>query len=62
MNLKSVLWTNITIFSIVLIIHLLRAVLDWQLVLFNWNVPVWASWLAVIILGGLVYINYKHLE
>jgi hypothetical protein len=43
------------IFAIVALAHLLRIFMDWPIVIDNWSVPMWLSWIAVVIAGGLSY-------
>lgn len=41
------------IFGIVAIAHLLRVVMALSVTIAGWDVPMWASWVAVIVAGGL---------
>lgn len=43
------------LFTIVALLHLVRAISQWQLTLANWDIPLWISWVAVIITGYLAY-------
>jgi hypothetical protein len=43
------------IFAIVALVHLLRILLGWPIVIDNWTVPMWLSWIALVIAGGLSY-------
>jgi hypothetical protein len=43
------------IFAIVALAHLLRILMGWPIVIDNWTVPMWLSWIAVVIAGGLSY-------
>ena len=38
-----------TIFGIVAMLHLLRAVNSWALVLGPWSAPMWVSWLGTMV-------------
>ncbi len=38
-----------TIFAIVAIIHLLRIVNNWALMLGPWSAPMWVSWLGTLL-------------
>ncbi len=60
-NLKKVLIGNMVLFSIVAIFHLVRAVLGWSLVTGPFNFPAWYSYIAVVLLGGIVYLNWRNL-
>jgi hypothetical protein len=35
--------------------HLLRILMGWPIVIDNWTVPMWLSWIALVIAGGLSY-------
>jgi hypothetical protein len=43
------------IFAIVALAHLLRLFMGWPIVIGNWTVPMWLSWIALVISGGLSY-------
>jgi hypothetical protein len=43
------------IFAIVALAHLLRILMGWPIEIDNWTVPMWLSWIALVIAGGLSY-------
>ena len=43
------------IFAIVAVCHLLRIFMGWPIVIDTWTVPMWLSWIALVIAGGLSY-------
>lgn len=43
------------IFSVIGVLHLLRAVLWWEAAIAGWNVPMWLSWLAIVVSAVLAY-------
>jgi uncharacterized membrane protein len=43
------------IFFIVALAHLLRILLSWQASIANWDVPMWLSYIGVIVAGYLAY-------
>ena len=43
------------IFGVVALFHVLRIFLGWPAVVGGWTVPMWVSWIGVIIAGGLSY-------
>jgi hypothetical protein len=45
------------IFAIVALVHLLRIVMGWPIVIDNWTVPMWVSWIALVIATGLSYLG-----
>lgn len=47
------------IFSIVAILHLLRLIFRWDVVLGDWEVPIWISFVGVVGGGFLAYTAFK---
>jgi hypothetical protein len=43
------------IFALVALLHLLRIYMGWSAVIGGWTVPMWVSWLALVVAGGLAY-------
>lgn len=43
------------IFALVALIHLLRIYKGWAAVIGGWTVPMWVSWLGLVVAGGLAY-------
>ena len=41
------------IFAVVAAVHLLRVYMGWPVVIGNWDVPMWLSWIGLIVAGGL---------
>jgi len=46
----------IAIFTIVAIVHLLRILLGWEVIIQGTVVPMWASYLGLITAGGLAFL------
>jgi hypothetical protein len=40
------------VFAIVALAHLLRIFMGWPVVIDNWTVPMWLSWIALVIAAG----------
>ncbi len=55
MNQKNFVLTAKVIFIIIAVLHLVRVIARWSVVLNGWTVPIWASWLAFFIAGYLAY-------
>lgn len=55
MDAKSFLRLAGVIFALVSLAHLLRAAMAWPILIAGWSVPVWLSWVAFVIAGGLSY-------
>ena len=43
------------IFTVVALAHLLRIVMGWSVVIGGWDVPMWVSWVGLIVAGALSY-------
>ena len=41
------------IFGIVAIVHILRLAFGWPAQIAGWSVPMWVSWVAIVLAGGL---------
>jgi hypothetical protein len=48
------------VFVIVAIAHLLRIILGWHVEIGGLSIPVWVSWLAVILAGALAYFGFAQ--
>lgn len=59
MNKETYLKVSGIIFSVVTILHVLRLVLNWEVVLGGWQVPIWASFLGIAVGGFLAYSAFK---
>ena len=49
------------IFAVVALLHLLRVYMGWSVVIGDWTVPMWVSWIAFVVAGGLSYFGLRHL-
>ncbi len=47
------------IFSLIALLHILRIVYRWQAMLEGRTMPMWASWVAVLIAGYLAYHGFR---
>ena len=43
------------IFAVVALLHLLRIYMGWPIVIGSWTAPIWVSWIAPVVAGGLSY-------
>lgn len=46
--------------SLVAVFHILRLVFGWDFVIGGWSAPMWASFLAIAITGGLAFFVYRE--
>ena len=60
MDQRTYNWTTAALFLIIAAMHLLRIVLGWPAQLAGWNVPLWLSWLALIVTGALAWFSFRQ--
>ena len=60
-NTKLALTVNIIIFSLIFLLHLYRIITNTTAKFGIWVVPIWISYLGLVVAAILVYINYKGL-
>ncbi len=41
------------IFGVVALVHVVRLMLDWPAQVAGWVVPIWISWVAILVSGAL---------
>jgi hypothetical protein len=47
------------IFALVALAHLMRIWLGWPAAIGGWSVPMWVSWIGLIVAGGLAYFGLR---
>jgi hypothetical protein len=47
------------IFAVVALLHLARIFMDWPVVIGGWSVPMWVSWVALIVAGSLAFFGSR---
>ena len=45
--------------GLIALVHVLRIVLGWSVMVQDFSVPMWASWIAVVIMGYLAYESFR---
>ena len=55
MTEKTFLKIAAAIFGVVAVVHLVRILAGWSIVIDGWTVPMWVSWIGLIVSGGLSY-------
>ena len=43
------------IFALVALLQTLRIYMGWSVVIGGWSAPMWVSWIAIVVAGGLSY-------
>jgi hypothetical protein len=47
------------VFALVALVHLLRILMNWPIVIGTWSVPMWLSWIGLIVAGGLSVFGFR---
>ena len=47
------------IFTLVALFHLVRIYMEWPVIIGDWSVPKWVSWVALIVAGGLALLAFR---
>jgi hypothetical protein len=50
------------IFAVVALFHLLRIFLEWTVIIGDWPIPMWVSWIALVVAGGLALLGLRLSE
>jgi len=48
------------LFLIIAVLHLIRIVFGWPAQIGGLAIPIWASWLALIVTGALAYFGFRQ--
>ena len=59
MDKNKLLLVSSAIFGIIGILHLLRLIFSWEAVIGNFDVPLYLSYIAVVVAGYLSFSMYK---
>ena len=60
LNRKTYMRVTATLFLIVAIMHLLRIIFGWPVEIGGLSIPLWVSWLGVLVAGGLAYFGFTQ--
>ena len=60
MDRRSYFLVTAIVFSLIGLLHLLRIVLGWEAILGGWSIPMWLSWVAMIMTVVLAYYGFTH--
>jgi hypothetical protein len=47
------------IFAVVALFHLVRIYMDWAIEIEDWSVPMWFSWIGLVVAGGLAFFGLR---
>jgi hypothetical protein len=59
MSRRAYLLATAIVFSLVALLHLVRIVFGWDAVIGGWSVPMWLSWIALVVTGALAYFGFS---
>ena len=59
MHVQSYAAMSSVIFFLVAILHLLRLVLQWDVLIGTWHFPMWGSIVAVLVAGFLCFAGFR---
>jgi hypothetical protein len=59
MNQRTYNIVTAVLFLIIAVLHLLRIVFGWPARIGGVDFPMWASWLALVVTGGLAYFGFR---
>ncbi len=62
MSVRTYAATSSIIFLLVAILHLLRLVLRWDVIIGGWSVPTWASLVAIVVAALLSFAGFRLFE
>ena len=52
MNEKTFSLVAGVIFAVVALFHLVRIFMEWTVIIGDWSIPIWVSWIALVAAGG----------
>jgi hypothetical protein len=50
------------IFAVVALFHLARIYMAWPVMIGDWSVPMWVSWIGLVVAGGLAFFGLRLAE
>jgi len=60
MDQKTYNTITAVVFLVVALLHLLRIIFGWPAQIGDLSIPLWASWLALIVSAGLAYFGFRQ--
>ena len=59
MDRKTFLVVAGVIFAVVALVHLARITMGWAMVVGTWTVPIWVSWIGLVVAGTLSFFGLR---
>jgi hypothetical protein len=50
------------IFAVVALFHVVRIFMEWTVIIGGWSIPMWVSWIALVVAGGLALLGLRLSE
>ena len=50
------------IFALVALFHLVRIFMEWTVIIGDWPIPMWVSWIALVVAGGIALLGLRLSE
>ena len=47
------------VFAAVALFHLVRIYMGWPVHIGDWSVPMWLSWIGLVVAGGLAFFGFR---
>jgi len=58
LNRQTYITGSAVVFLVVAIAHLLRVIFGWQVEIGGLGIPLWVSWLGLLVAGALAYFGF----
>jgi len=62
MNRKTFSMLVGIIFTLVALFHAARIYMDWPIMIADWSVPKWVSWIGLVVAGGLAILGFRFTQ
>jgi len=62
MDAKALSLVAGVIFAVVALFHLVRIFMDWSVIIGGWSIPMWESWISLVVAGGLSLLGLRLSE
>jgi hypothetical protein len=56
---ENVFYVAAVIFAAVALLHLTRIYMGWPVMIGGWSVPMWVSWIGLVVAGGLAFFGLR---
>ena len=60
MNRKNYFFVTAVVFAVIGLFHLLRIVIGWEAVVAGWVVPIWISWIGLVVTAVFAFFGFTY--